>query len=181
MEQKKQHYVDNKLFFAEMEKWKSEIDESDEVDDLPPMVTEYMGECFYKIATHLSYRPNFINYTYREEMIGDGIENCIRYAKNFNPEKSKNPFAYFTQIIYYAFIRRITKEKKQTAIKQKIIDNTSTKTYDIMEGDDDVYSNTYMEFLRDNLEEKDIPKQKRKKSKKGIEHFIEELENENEI
>ena len=181
MEQKKQHYVDNKLFFAEMEKWKSEIDESDEVDDLPPMVTEYMGECFYKIATHLSYRPNFINYTYREEMIGDGIENCIRYAKNFNPEKSKNPFAYFTQIIYYAFIRRITKEKKQTAIKQKIIDNTSTKTYDIMEGDDDVYSNTYMEFLRDNLEEKDIPKQKRKKSKKGIEHFLEEIENENEI
>ena len=181
MEQKKQHYVDNKLFFAEMEKWKSEIDESDEVDDLPPMVTEYMGECFYKIATHLSYRPNFINYTYREEMIGDGIENCIRYAKNFNPEKSRNPFAYFTQIIYYAFIRRITKEKKQTSIKQKIIDNTSTKTYDIMEGDDDVYSNTYMEFLRDNLEEKDIPKQKRKKSKKGIEHFLEEIENENEI
>ena len=181
MEQKKQHYVDNKLFFAEMEKWKAEIDESDEVDDLPPMVTEYMGECFYKIATHLSYRPNFINYTYREEMIGDGIENCIRYAKNFNPEKSKNPFAYFTQIIYYAFIRRITKEKKQTAIKQKIIDNTSTKTYDIMEGDDDVYSNTYMEFLRDNLEEKDIPKQKRKKSKKGIEHFIEEELNENQI
>jgi len=181
MEQKKQHYVDNKLFFAEMEKWKSEIDESDEVDDLPPMVTEYMGECFYKIATHLSYRPNFINYTYREEMIGDGIENCIRYAKNFNPEKSKNPFAYFTQIIYYAFIRRITKEKKQTSIKQKIIDNTSTKTYDIMEGDDDVYSNTYMEFLRDNLEEKDIPKPKRKKSKKGIEHFLEEIENENEI
>ena len=181
MEQKKPHYVDNKLFFAEMEKWKSEINESDEVDDLPPMVTEYMGECFYKIATHLSYRPNFINYTYREEMIGDGIENCIRYAKNFNPEKSKNPFAYFTQIIYYAFIRRITKEKKQTAIKQKIIDNTSTKTYDIMEGDDDVYSNTYMEFLRDNLEEKDIPKPKRKKSKKGIEHFLEEIENENEI
>ena len=131
--EKKVHYVDNKLFFAEMEKWKTDIAESDEVDDLPPKVTEYMGECFYKIATHLSYRPNFINYTYREEMIGDGIENCIRYAKNFNPEKSKNPFAYFTQIIYYAFIRRITKEKKQTAIKQKIIDNTATKTYDVME------------------------------------------------
>ena len=179
---KKQHYVDNKLFFAEMQKWKEEIAEQEEVDDLPPMVTEYMGECFYKIATHLSYRPNFINYTYREEMIGDGIENCIRYAKNFNPDKSKNPFAYFTQIIYYAFIRRITKEKKQTSIKQKIIDNTSTKTYDIMEGDDDDYANTYMEFLRDNLDEKEIPKQtKRKKSKKGIEHFLEEIENENEI
>ena len=124
--EKKQHYVDNKLFFAEMQKWKEEIAEQEEVDDLPPMVTEYMGDCFQKIATHLSYRPNFINYTYREEMIGDGIENCIRYAKNFNPEKSKNPFAYFTQIIYYAFIRRITKEKKQTSIKQKIIDNTAT-------------------------------------------------------
>ena len=174
MEQKKPHYVDNKLFFAEMEKWKSEIAESDEVDDQPPMVTEYMGECFYKIATHLSYRPNFINYTYREEMIGDGIENCIRYAKNFNPEKSKNPFAYFTQIIYYAFIRRITKEKKQSAIKQKIIDNTATPTYDVMEGDDTVYENTYMEFLRDNLDEREVPKPKRKRSKKGIEHFIEE-------
>ena len=181
MEQKKPHYVDNKLFFAEMEKWKEDIAEQEEVDDLPPMVTEYMGECFYKIATHLSYRPNFINYTYREEMIGDGIENCIRYAKNFNPEKSKNPFAYFTQIIYYAFIRRITKEKKQTAIKRKIIDNTETKTHDVMEGDDDVYSNTYMEFLRDNLEQNEIPKPKRKKSKKGIEHFLEEIENENEI
>ena len=118
--EKKVHYVDNKVFFAEMEKWKTEIEESTEVDDLPPMVTEYMGECFYKIATHLSYRPNFINYTYREEMIGDGIENCIRYAKNFNPEKSRNPFAYFTQIIYYAFIRRIQKEKKQLAHTQEI-------------------------------------------------------------
>ena len=114
-------------------------------------------------------------------MIGDGIENCIRYAKNFNPEKSKNPFAYFTQIIYYAFIRRITKEKKQTQIKQKIIDNTDTKTYEVMPGDNDVYENSYMEFLRDNLDEKDIPKPKRKKSKKGIEHFIEEDLNENEI
>ena len=156
MEKAKVHYVDNKLFFAEMERWKTEIEESDEVDDLPPMVTEYMGECFYKIATHLSYRPNFINYTYREEMIGDGIENCIRYAKNFNPEKSKNPFAYFTQIIYYAFIRRITKEKKQSAIKQKIIDNTATPTYDVMEGDDTVYENTYIEFLRDNLDEQKV-------------------------
>ena len=87
---------------------------------LPPKVSDYMGECFYKIATHLSYRPNFINYTYREEMVGDGIENCIRYAKNFNPEKSKNPFAYFTQIIYYAFLRRIAKEKKQTTIRKRL-------------------------------------------------------------
>ena len=173
--EKKVHYVDNKVFFAEMEKWKTEIEESTEVDDLPPMVPAYMGECFYKIATHLSYRPNFINYTYREEMIGDGIENCIRYAKNFNPEKSRNPFAYFTQIIYYAFIRRITKEKKQSAIKQKIIDNTALPTYAVMEGDNTNYENTYIEFLRENLDEREVPKPKqRKRSKKGIEHFIEE-------
>jgi DNA-directed RNA polymerase specialized sigma24 family protein len=114
-------------------------------------------------------------------MIGDGIENCIRYAKNFNPEKSKNPFAYFTQIIYYAFIRRITKEKKQTAIRQKLIDNTALKTHEVMEGDEDVYHNTHIEFLRDHLnDQQEILPKKRKKSKRGIEHFIEEL-NENEI
>ena len=85
--------------------------------NIPP-VTNYIGECFLKIATHLSYRPNFINYTYRDEMISDGIENCLQYVKNFNPEKSSNPFAYFTQIIYYAFLRRIQKEKKQTHVKK---------------------------------------------------------------
>merc|ERR1711991_492862 len=89
-----------------------------------PPITNYIGECFLKIANHLSYRPNFINYTYREEMISDGIENCLQYVHNFNPEKSDNPFAYFTQIIYYAFLRRIQKEKKQLEIKTKIIEKT---------------------------------------------------------
>jgi len=151
----------------------------------PPPVSDYMGECFYKIATHLSFRPNFINYTYREEMVGDGIENCIRYAKNFNPEKSKNPFAYFTQIIYYAFLRRIAKEKKQTTIKEKIVKNTDdTRSYELMEGDVDVYHNSYLEFLRENQdryqriteniddEVLEPSKPKKKQSKKGIEHFV---------
>ena len=149
---------------------------------LPPKVSDYMGECFYKIATHLSYRPNFINYTYREEMVGDGIENCIRYAKNFNPEKSKNPFAYFTQIIYYAFLRRIANEKKQTTIKEKIVKNTDdTRSYELMEGDIDVYHNSYLEFLRENqdryqlIKENEVvdpTKPEKKQSKKGIEHFV---------
>jgi len=151
----------------------------------PPIVSDYMGECFYKIATHLSFRPNFINYTYREEMVGDGIENCIRYAKNFNPEKSKNPFAYFTQIIYYAFLRRIANEKKQTTIKEKIVKNTDdTRSYELMEGDVDVYHNSYLEFLRENQdryqriteniddEVLEPSKPKKKQSKKGIEHFV---------
>jgi len=83
---------------------------------------EYLGTCFYKIATHLSYKPNFVNYMFRDDMVCDGIENCIQYIVNFNPEKSKNPFAYFTQIIYYAFLRRIQKEKKQLEIRTKLIE-----------------------------------------------------------
>ena len=97
---------------------KKEVIEADDLGESRPPVSEYIGECFMKIAEHLSYKPNFINYEYREEMIGDGIENCLMYAHNFDPEKSKNPFSYFTQMIYYAFLRRIQKEKKQ-------IENTS--------------------------------------------------------
>jgi len=121
---KKPHYVDNKVFLAAMMEWKDEVNEAEAEGDVIPPIPEYIGECFYKIATHLSYRPNFINYTYREEMIGDGIENCIQYAKNFNPEKSRNPFAYFTQIIHYAFLRRIQREKRQLEIKNKIIEKS---------------------------------------------------------
>ena len=90
----------------------------------PPLISNYLGDCFLKIATHLSYKPNFVNYMFREDMIGEGIENCVQYIHNFNPEKSTNPFAYFTQIIYYAFLRRIQKEKKQLEIKTKIIEKT---------------------------------------------------------
>jgi len=118
----KPHYVDNKEFFKCMVEWKKEIVEADSCDESRPPVTDYIGECFLKIANHLSYRPNFINYPFREEMIGDGIENCLMYAHNFNPEKSKNPFSYFTQIIYYAFLRRIEKEKKQNYIKFKLLE-----------------------------------------------------------
>ena len=82
-------------------------------------IPNYIGQCWMKIAEGLSHKPNFINYTYRDEMISDGIENCLMYFDNFNPDKSKNPFAYFTQIIYYAFLRRIQKEKKQLYVKYK--------------------------------------------------------------
>ena len=116
---KGEHYVDNKVFLQAMIEWKEKCKLAEEADDEKPPVTNYIGECFLKIATHLSYRPNFINYTYKDDMISDGIENCLQYASNFNPEKSNNPFAYFTQIIYYAFIRRIQKEKKQTHVKNR--------------------------------------------------------------
>ena len=118
----KQHYVDNKKFLAEITKYREAVDEARALDKEKPRITHYLAECFLKIATHLSYRPNFINYMYKDDMIADGYENCVQYIKNFNPEKSKNPFAYFTQIVYYAFLRRIAKEKRQMDIKDKIID-----------------------------------------------------------
>ena len=94
-------------------------------DSLVPIIPDYIGDCFMRIAERLSLRPNFVNYAFRDEMIADGIENCVQSAHNFNPEKSSNPFSYFTQIIYYAFIRRIQKEKKQLYIKYKSIHNNS--------------------------------------------------------
>ena len=119
-----EHYVDNQRFLEEISEYqKFRIDAKDKGEE-PPPCPEYIGECFLKIANRLSYRPNFINYAFREDMISDGIENCVQYMNNFNPEKSKNPFAYFTQIIYYAFLRRIQKEKKQLEIKGKILERS---------------------------------------------------------
>ena len=167
-----EHYVDNQRFLGELIEYQKERKQAKTDGIESPPCPEYIGECFLKIANRLSYRPNFINYAFREDMISDGIENCVQYMNNFNPEKSKNPFAYFTQIIYYAFLRRITKEKKQQSIKQKMIDNDTLKTHETHDFDDEVYDNTFVDFLRDNLPREEAPK--KKKNKKGLEHFIEE-------
>ena len=119
---KKQHYVDNQKFLAAIVEYKRRVKVAEEKGLEKPRVNDYIGGCFLKIANHLSFRPNFINYMYKDDMICDGIENCIQYIDNFNPEKSKNHFAYFTQSVYYAFLRRIAKEKRQMDIKDKIID-----------------------------------------------------------
>ena len=115
----KAHYVDNAKFLEEMIEYKKQYQISKDNDEELPIISEYLGSVFLKIAQRLSFRPNFINYAFKNDMISDGIENCLHYIHNFNPEKSSNPFAYFTQIIYYAFIRRIQKEKKQLYIKYK--------------------------------------------------------------
>ena len=109
----------------------------------PPPIPDYAGECFLKIAEKLSHRPNFINYAFREEMVSDGIENCVMYANNFNPEKSQNPFAYFTQIIYYAFLRRISQEKKQLEIKNKILEKSN---FDEVFDSNDLDSANYSDY-----------------------------------
>ena len=171
----KPHYVDNKKFLVAMIEYREKVQKAEDKKRTKPVVTNYIGECFLKIANHLSYRPNFINYTYRDDMISDGIENCLQYMRNFNPEKSSNPFAYFTQIIYYAFLRRIQREKKQTHVKNKMIENKNYESWTTMEGDDTGYSvigfdPTIM------LPDEDVYKPKKKEvvKKKGLENFMED-------
>ena len=119
-----EHYVNNKEFLAALIKYR-EDKEIAQIKGLPkPVIPRYIGECFLKIANHLSFKPNFVNYMFKEDMISDGIENCVQYIHNFNPEKSQNPFAYFTQIIHYAFLRRIQREKRQLEIKNKILEKS---------------------------------------------------------
>ena len=148
----KPHYVDNKKFLEAMIEYRDKCEKAKKRNRKKPDVTNYIGECFLKIANHLSYRPNFINYTFRDDMISDGIENCLQYMDNFNPDKSNNPFAYFTQIIYYAFIRRIQKEKKQIQIKSKLIQNAGVENMmDQLQGDDAQYQSQLLDYLQKNV------------------------------
>ena len=119
-----EHYVNNKEFLAALIKYREDVEIAKLRDRPKPVIPRYIGECFLKIANHLSFKPNFVNYMFKEDMISDGIENCVQYIHNFNPEKSQNPFAYFTQIIHYAFLRRIQREKRQLEIKNKILEKS---------------------------------------------------------
>ena len=121
---KSEHYVNNKEFLAALIKYREDREIAKIQDKPRPVIPRYIGECFLKIANHLSFKPNFVNYMFKEDMISDGIENCVQYIHNFDPEKSKNPFAYFTQIIHYAFLRRIQREKRQLEIKNKILEKS---------------------------------------------------------
>ena len=169
---KKEHYVNNKEFLAAMVEYKKSVNKAKREKKPKPPVTDYIGSCFLKIANHLSYRPNFINYTFRDDMISDGIENCLQYLDNFNPKTSNNPFAYFTQIIYYAFVRRIQKEKKQVTIKNRLITESNYDDMTLQPGEDKEFKNQFTEFLKKNMpvEEQqkiaDINAKKKKKRKK---------------
>ena len=149
---KSEHYVNNKEFLEALIVYKKKVEDAHNKGLPPPRITNYLGECFLKIATHLSYKPNFVNYMFREDMICDGIENCVQYIKNFNPEKSSNPFAYFTQIIHYAFLRRIQKEKRQMEIRSKIIERSG---YDVVfTSDGDIYNNSDYNTIKENIQSK---------------------------
>ena len=176
MTKKTNHYINNADFLQALINYKEQCKIAKKEKKEPPPIPNYIGECFMKIAEGLSHKPNFINYTYRDEMISDGIENCLMYFDNFNPDKSKNPFAYFTQIIYYAFLRRIQKEKKQLYVKYKATEQIGIlDEFEILELED---GQTIQFELYDNIAEfietyEDVKKKKKEvKKPKGIEKFL---------
>ena len=141
---KNEHYVNNKEFLAALIKYQEDIEIARLQDKTKPVIPRYIGECFLKIANHLSFKPNFVNYMFKEDMISGGIENCVQYIHNFNPEKSKNPFAYFTQIIHYAFLRRIQREKRQLEIKNKIIEKSGYQ--EVFNDDNKIDGSNYSDY-----------------------------------
>ena len=176
-DKKPKHYVNNADFLEALIEYKKECERCEKENLSEPPIPNYVGECFLKIADHLSRKPNFVSYSFRDEMIADGIENCLMYFRNFDPDKSKNPFAYFTQIIYYAFLRRIMKEKKQLYVKYKATEQFGI--FDEFEMFEDGEGNMRQFELYDNISEfiHNFEENKRKKKEgktKGLEKFMEE-------
>ena len=148
------HYVNNKDFLAALIKYSEDVEIASLQDKPKPVIPRYIGECFLKIANHLSFKPNFVNYMFKDDMICDGIENCVQYIHNFNPERSQNPFAYFTQIIYYAFLRRIQREKRQLEIKNKILERSGFS--EVFTDDNTLDGGNYSEYnsIKDDVHSK---------------------------
>ena len=173
------HYINNKEFLKAIIDYQALIVEYNLAGKPKPYVTDYIAMCFLQIAQRLSYRPNFINYTYKDDMISDGLENCLAYMHNFDPEKSKNPFAYFTQIIYYAFLRRIQKEKKQQYIKYKYFDQKAgfeqmdelqehdKASFDFINERGSIDFHTHIKEFIDDMEKKETEKKTKRELKKA--------------
>ncbi len=146
---------------------------------------EFVGECLLKIAEHLSYKLCYLNYSYREELVGDAIENAIQYLENFDPDKWSNPFAYYTEIMKYAFWRRLAKEEKHSYIKQKSLES-AMDLFSRQGGDDGSYTHTLAKFLLEVNSEvvqkfedkkaekkaKQTPRQKKKAAIVGVDKFL---------
>lgn len=181
-------YVDNKKFHQAIIEYHEKVKEAEALGKEKPRIPNYVGECIYKIAENLSTKPCFMNYSFRDEMISDGVENCILYFNDYNPHykgatnaPTINPFAYFTQIIYYAFLRRISKEEKSryTVYKnyQEMMCTTDASLMTDSDGNrlqphsnyDNI--NTFMNKFEKREQEK---KDKRKQAKQGLNQFYED-------
>ena len=180
MAKKPNHYVDNEKFLAEIIEYKKQCAIAKEKGLEKPRVSEYIGKCILLIAERLSTKPRFMNYSFREELVSDALENCFLYFDNFNPEISQNPFAYFTQIIYFAFHRRISKEEKNRYIIYKKFQESVLHTSDaalMVDADDNhLLSTTMYDNINDfigKFEERELAKkEKRKEKKEGLEKFV---------
>lgn len=176
----KRNYVNNPEFLQAIMKYKKACQEAEDCGDDPPQVPNYIGECIYQISTRLATKPNFSGYTYKDEMISDGLENAIQALNNFNPEKSQNPFAYFTQIIWYAFLRRIDKEKKQVYIRHKVTESSVIQGTAIEKESGDSGTPAYIDLSNDYMNDfvstyekrMETKKKQTAKAKKGLEKFI---------
>lgn len=157
------HYIDNKAFLQALIDYKKEVMDAKAANEERPQVPDYIGDCFIKIANHLAYKSNFINYSFREDMILDAIENCLIYMDNFDPKKSSNPFAYFTQITYYAFVRRIQKEKRQLQTKYRYIESLDIEGLIRQVHDEGSYDNGFIKYLK---QQADIAQQELHDTKK---------------
>jgi hypothetical protein len=180
MAKKKTHYVDNEKFFAEIVEYKKKCKIAITEGKDKPRVSEYIGKCIYLIAENLAHKPRFMNYSFVDEMKSDAIENCLMYFDNFDSDKYSNPFAYFTQIIYYAFHRRINKEEKNRYIMYKkfqegILD-TEASRFMIDNDDNHLITSTMYDNINDFInrfeKREEEKKSKRKEKKEGLEKFV---------
>jgi hypothetical protein len=155
---KKPHYINNKDFSLAVVEYVTKCNEAKTKEQAVPKVTNYIATCFLKISEGLSRRPNFVRYTYREEMVMDAVENCLRAINNYKIETATrtgkpNAFSYFTQICYFAFIRRITKEKKQQDIKFRFIEKMGIEEFVEAGMDNEMAQETmaYVDTLRQRI------------------------------
>jgi hypothetical protein len=176
---KAEHYVNNKEFLKALIEFREVLDKAEKEEKPRPQVPIYIAECYMKIGTHLATKPNFYNYTFREDMIMDGVENCLQYMDNFNPEKYDNPFAYFTQIIFFAFLRRIEKEKKNLYTKYKLTEHTNlfgVTAEDTSDANVDTtmkHNEWSQEFIGDFVETFEKHKRRKKKKRRSVDEFME--------
>ena len=155
------HYVNNNDFSTAVVTYVEKVEEAKKNETSVPKVPDYIATCFLRIAEGLSHKANFIRYTYREEMVMDAVENCLKAISNYNLEAATrtgkpNAFAYFTQITWYAFLRRITKEKKQQEIKLKYLTKAGIENFvdNDLEGGGvgEQVSTHFVDTLRDRIE-----------------------------
>lgn len=173
---KKQHYIDNKEFLRQITQYRQAVRKAKRNGEKKPQIPNYVGSCFLQIAENLSHKSNFIGYSFRDEMVADAIENCVMYVDNFDPAKSKNPFAYFTQIVYYAFLRRIQKEKKQLYVKYKATETLGVlDEFELNENEDGTFRQFELyENISEFIENFENARKEKKAKKHGLDKFVED-------